>query len=467
MKLVTALVTGVGAPVGVSIIKALRASHLKVRVVGVDFEPLAQGLFRLDRAHLVPSARKDANAYFEALVKVRRAESAQILFSGWEGELPLLADRKAEFEERTGAVLPLAPAATRTALDKWLTVKTLSVAGVPVPDTMLPTDLEQLEAFRRKHAYPYVVKPWHSSGGRGLVLVNTDEELAFFSRYTPEPVVQEQLFCVGGRPTAAHRTGRHLPAVLGGNLFAHCSQDGSSAGPLPLSGPNRGRVLALELFRKSVSMMDSKFGRYSRLVKSIWDRLVAAIAMLFFSPLLLMIAITIYIRMGRPVLFSQPRPGKDGCIFIFYKFRTMTNDRDADGNLLPDEQRLTALGRFLRKTSLDELPQFWNVLKGDMSFVGPRPLAVVYLNRYTPEQARRHEIKPGITGWAQINGRNDITWEQKFNLDVWYVDHWSLWLDLKILLLTVWKVLQREGISQAGHATMEEFKGKCNECSSN
>jgi lipopolysaccharide/colanic/teichoic acid biosynthesis glycosyltransferase len=167
--------------------------------------------------------------------------------------------------------------------------------------------------------------------------------------------------------------------------------------------------------------------------------------------------------MGSPVIFSQPRPGKDARIFKFYKFRTMTNECDCDGNLLSDEQRLTAIGQFLRQTSLDELPQLWNVLKGDMSFVGPRPLLVEYLTRYSSEQARRHEIKPGITGWAQINGRNAITWEEKFNLDVWYVDHWSLWLDLKILILTIWKVLHREGISQDGHATIEDFQGNFNQ----
>lgn len=203
--------------------------------------------------------------------------------------------------------------------------------------------------------------------------------------------------------------------------------------------------------------------RYGRRVKSILDRLIAAIALVVLSPLLLLTAIAIYIRMGNPVLFTQPRPGKDGGIFKFYKFRTMTNECDRDGNLLSDEQRLTAIGQFLRKTSLDELPQLWNVLKGDMSFVGPRPLLVEYLTRYSSEQARRHEIKPGITGWAQINGRNAITWEEKFQLDVWYVDHWSLWLDLKILLLTIWKVLHREGISQGGHATIEDFQGNCHE----
>jgi lipopolysaccharide/colanic/teichoic acid biosynthesis glycosyltransferase len=137
----------------------------------------------------------------------------------------------------------------------------------------------------------------------------------------------------------------------------------------------------------------------------------------------------------------------------------MTDERDPNGNLLPDGQRLTALGQFLRQTSLDELPQLWNVLKGDISFVGPRPLMVEYLERYSPEQARRHEVLPGITGWSQINGRNAITWQEKFELDVWYVDHWSLWLDLKIFFLTIWKVLQQEGINQSGHATIEDFMG--------
>lgn len=199
--------------------------------------------------------------------------------------------------------------------------------------------------------------------------------------------------------------------------------------------------------------------KISKLVKYVSDRLVAAFTLLLLTPLLLLIALGIYLRMGSPILFAQPRPGKDGQIFTFYKFRTMTNERDADGNLLPDEKRLTAIGQFLRQTSLDELPQLWNVLKGDMSFVGPRPLLVAYLNRYNSEQARRHEVKPGITGWAQVNGRNAISWEEKFKLDVWYVDNWSLWLDLKILFLTVIKVFKREGISAENHVTMSEFQG--------
>jgi len=201
--------------------------------------------------------------------------------------------------------------------------------------------------------------------------------------------------------------------------------------------------------------------KVSQLVKWVLDRLCAAIALLVFSPVILMVAIAIYIRMGGPIFFCQPRPGKNGRVFNFYKFRTMTSDCDADGNLLPDEQRLIPLGQFLRKTSLDELPQLLNVLKGDMSFVGPRPLLVRYLGRYSPEQARRHDVMPGITGWAQVNGRRllDGNWPEKFRLDVWYVDNWSLSLDLKILFLTVWKVLGQKEISQEGHATGEEFKG--------
>ncbi|MEH1966456.1 sugar transferase [Nostoc sp.] len=207
------------------------------------------------------------------------------------------------------------------------------------------------------------------------------------------------------------------------------------------------------------------FRKNSRLIKSILDRFVAVIALLVLSPVILIIAIAIYFRMGYPVLFTQPRPGKNARIFNFYKFRTMTNERDAKGNLLPDEKRLTPFGEFLRQTSLDELPQLWNVLKGDMSLVGPRPLLVQYLDRYSLEQARRHNVKPGITGWAQINGRRllDGCWEEKFRLDIWYIDNWNLWLDLKILILTLFKVFKKENISQEGYATGEEFQGSTRE----
>jgi lipopolysaccharide/colanic/teichoic acid biosynthesis glycosyltransferase len=205
----------------------------------------------------------------------------------------------------------------------------------------------------------------------------------------------------------------------------------------------------------------SQITKFNRLIKWVLDRLCAAIALLIFSPILLIVAIAIYLRMGSPIVFTQPRPGKNGQVFNFYKFRTMTDDRDGEGKLLPDEQRLTRLGQLLRKTSLDELPQLWNVLKGEMSFVGPRPLLVRYLERYSPEQARRHDVMAGITGWAQVNGRRllDGNWPEKFRLDVWYVDNWSLWLDLKILFLTVGKVLGQKEISQEGHVTGEEFKG--------
>ncbi|MFQ5932805.1 MAG: sugar transferase, partial [Nitrospiraceae bacterium] len=170
-------------------------------------------------------------------------------------------------------------------------------------------------------------------------------------------------------------------------------------------------------------------------------------------------ALAVRIALGTPVLFRQRRPGFLARPFTLYKFRTMADEKDAEGNLLPDVLRLTRLGHFLRSFSLDELPELLNVLKGEMSLVGPRPLLMRYLERYSEEQARRHEVLPGITGWTQINGRNANTWEQKFEYDVWYVDHWSLRLDVKILLITVWKVLTREGISQPGQATAEEFMG--------
>lgn len=196
-----------------------------------------------------------------------------------------------------------------------------------------------------------------------------------------------------------------------------------------------------------------------RALKAFLDRSAAALGLLFLSPILGVVALAIRARLGSPVFFRQERPGHHGRPFRVVKFRTMRDTVDSAGRPLPDSERLTSLGRFLRATSLDELPQLWNVLAGDLSLVGPRPLLMQYLPRYSPEQARRHEVLPGITGWAQVNGRNAISWEEKFALDVWYVDHWSLWLDVKILALTVARVLKRSGISRDGHATMPEFMG--------
>ncbi len=198
----------------------------------------------------------------------------------------------------------------------------------------------------------------------------------------------------------------------------------------------------------------------SKLAKRCLDILGACAGIFFLVPVLIVVAALIRLKVGMPVLFRQVRPGLHGSSFIIYKFRTMKDKRDEEGNLLPDGERFTDLGRFLRKTSMDELPEFFNVLKGDMSIVGPRPLLMKYLDRYTPAQARRHELKPGITGWAQVNGRNAISWEEKFKLDVWYVDNWSLWLDIKIVFMTIKKVLKKEGISAQGEATMPEFMGK-------
>ena len=194
-------------------------------------------------------------------------------------------------------------------------------------------------------------------------------------------------------------------------------------------------------------------------IKRCLDTVGAGLGLIVLFPFLLLIALAIRMKMGGPVLFRQMRPGLRGKPFYMYKFRTMTNKRNAAGELLPDEMRLAWLGHFLRTTSLDELPELFNVLKGEMSLVGPRPLLMQYMDRYTPEQARRHEVKPGITGWAQVNGRNAISWEEKFALDVWYVDNRSLWLDIKILAITIWKVFRREGISARGEATMPEFRG--------
>lgn len=189
------------------------------------------------------------------------------------------------------------------------------------------------------------------------------------------------------------------------------------------------------------------------------DLILAIPGILLLSPIFLIISILVAKHFGTPIIFRQKRPGFHGKPFWLYKFRTMTNELDAENNLLPDSERITNLGHFLRSYSLDELPEIINVIRGEMSWVGPRPLLMQYLERYSPEQARRHEVLPGITGWAQINGRNALTWEEKFKLDVWYVDHWTFGLDIKILLLTAIKVLRREGISQPGHATAEEFMG--------
>jgi len=194
-----------------------------------------------------------------------------------------------------------------------------------------------------------------------------------------------------------------------------------------------------------------------QLKKRLFDMAVAVPSMIILSPVLVFIGILVRLKIGSPVLFRQGRPGLHGKPFTIHKFSTMTDNLDEDGRLLPDSERLTKLGRFLRSTSLDELPELFNILKGDMSIVGPRPLLMQYLDRYTPEQASRHEVKPGLTGWAQVNGRNALTWEEKFKLDVWYVDNWSLKLDLKIVGMTVKKVLKREGISQDGQATASEF----------
>ncbi len=195
------------------------------------------------------------------------------------------------------------------------------------------------------------------------------------------------------------------------------------------------------------------------MIKRIFDITLALVLVILFSPIYIVVSLLVLVKMGRPVLFRQQRPGKDGQIFGIYKFRTMTNDKDENGDLLPDEQRLLGLGKTIRSLSLDELPQIFNVLKGEMSFVGPRPLLVEYLPLYDERQSKRHDVKPGITGWAQVNGRNAISWEQKFEYDAWYVEHQSFLLDLKILWLTFLKVVKRSDISSDSSATMEKFRG--------
>ena len=195
------------------------------------------------------------------------------------------------------------------------------------------------------------------------------------------------------------------------------------------------------------------------MVKRIFDLVISGVLLIAIAPVLLCVACLLYATLGRPVVLRQTRCGKQGRPFVLFKFRSMTDERDANGDLLEDELRLTRVGKFLRQLSLDELPQLFNVIKGEMSLVGPRPLLMEYLPLYSRDQARRHEVKPGITGWAQVSGRNAISWERKLSLDVWYVDHRSLWLDCYILLLTLLKVLRREGISQLGHATARPFRG--------
>jgi len=195
------------------------------------------------------------------------------------------------------------------------------------------------------------------------------------------------------------------------------------------------------------------------MLKRLFDLTAAAVALLLLSPVIALVAWKVRKNLGAPVLFRQQRPGRDGKPFEMVKFRTMRDAVDAQGNVLPDAQRMTPFGGFLRSSSLDELPELWNVLKGDMSLVGPRPLLMEYLPLYSPEQYRRHEVRPGVTGWAQINGRNALGWEDKFKLDVWYVENRSFWLDLKILFLTVKKVLKKDGISGDGEVTMSKFTG--------
>lgn len=200
-------------------------------------------------------------------------------------------------------------------------------------------------------------------------------------------------------------------------------------------------------------------GFYEKYIKRLFDIILSLTFIILFCWLYVILTILVRVKLGSPVLFRQPRPGKNGEVFDMIKYRTMTDERDAEGNLLPDDVRLTKFGKFLRSTSLDELPEFFLILKGDLSFIGPRPLLVSYLPLYNEHQMRRHEVKPGLTGYAQANGRNALTWEDKFDMDVWYVDHISFWIDIKIIFKTIKVVLVREGISSGTSVTMEPFKG--------
>ena len=197
-------------------------------------------------------------------------------------------------------------------------------------------------------------------------------------------------------------------------------------------------------------------------MKRLFDLFISLSLLVFLLPLIIIVAVLVRIKLGSPIIFKQQRPGLHGVPFFLYKFRTMTDEKDSEGNVLPDDVRFTRFGGFLRKYSLDELPQLFNVIKGDLSLVGPRPLLMEYLELYTEEQAKRHNVRPGITGWAQVNGRNAISWEEKFDFDVWYAKKRTFWLDMKILLLTAKKVFKSEGINQVGHVTVEKFNGTKN-----
>jgi sugar transferase EpsL len=216
---------------------------------------------------------------------------------------------------------------------------------------------------------------------------------------------------------------------------------------------------AVQLATRAVARLETRQRGWRLFVKKMLDRAIAALLLIALGPLFAVVSLAVWFGLGSPVFFRQRRPGFNGHPFLILKFRTMLNRTDSSGKTLPDAQRLNSLGRVLRATSLDELPEFWNVLRGDLSLVGPRPLLMQYLTRYTPEQSRRHDVLPGITGWAQINGRNDLPWEEKFSLDVWYVDNWSLRLDLIILAKTIWHVLRQHGISKKGYATTTEYMG--------
>lgn len=205
--------------------------------------------------------------------------------------------------------------------------------------------------------------------------------------------------------------------------------------------------------------MEHKVGFYEKYIKRLLDFTLSFLALIVLSPVLLVTAVLVRIKLGSPIIFHQERPGKSEKIFRLYKFRSMTDECDENGDLLPDDQRLTRFGQILRSTSLDELPELWNILRGDMSIVGPRPLLVKYLPLYNEEQRHRHDVRPGLTGWAQANGRNAISWEEKFKLDVWYVQHISFWVDVKVIFMTVKKVFCRDGISSETSVTMEEFSG--------